>query len=287
MSVKKFQVGVVRGPGAGAFEDFARGLRVALCRLGCEGKGGRPILLGVVGNGPLDGLSENAIIYNTEQIAFRGKPFAKRNVGQCGKRAIWDYSVVNTLAFRDLGLRAVHCPLGYVSEMEVVKKCFEDIDVLFYGAMCPKRLAVLGALEEAGLRVVGVSGVYGKERDALISRAKVVLNIHYYDSPIFEIFRVSHLLANGKCVVSEGGGLDPELEEFAEKTTRLVPYGGIVEACRELVGDVRVRRELEERGQDVFRRLDLVENVKRAIEETEALDVGGEDRVCSAAEVRA
>ncbi len=46
---------------------------------------------------------------------------------------------------------------------------------------------------------------HGRARDELISRAKVVLNVHFYPTAIFEIVRVSYLLANRKAVVGECG----------------------------------------------------------------------------------
>jgi hypothetical protein len=46
-------------------------------------------------------------------------------------------------------------------------------------------------------------GVYGADRDALISRAKIVLNLHAYIPGAFEVVRVAYLLANATPVVSE------------------------------------------------------------------------------------
>ena len=92
--------------------------------------------------------------------------------------------------------------------------------------------------------------------------------MHFYDRPVHEIFRVSHLLANGRCVVSEGGGCDLGLEDFAARATRLVPYEKLVEACRELVADPEARRVQAERGRMEFEKIDLVENVRRALEES-------------------
>ena len=38
-----------------------------------------------------------------------------------------------------------------------------------------------------------------------IARSKIVLNLHQYDAQVFEIVRVSYLLANRRAVVSERG----------------------------------------------------------------------------------
>jgi hypothetical protein len=91
-----------------------------------------------------------------------------------------------------------------------------DIDVLFYGSLNDRRREVLQGIERAGLaagkrnlRVVHAYGAYGASRDALVSRAKIVLNLHFYEAKVFEVVRVSQLLANGRFVISEGGTKAP------------------------------------------------------------------------------
>ena len=88
-----------------------------------------------------------------------------------------------------------------------------------------------------------LTGCYGEARDQFIARSKVVLNLHYYDSKVFEIVRVSYLLSNFKAVVAEcgtGTSIDPDLLQ----ALRAVPYDGLVEACVALVQDETARRAL-------------------------------------------
>ena len=213
---------------------------------------------------PLD-----AIVYNSEQVSAARTPEQFiQNFHQYRKHVVWDYSETNIRALRDLGIeRPVHCPVGYISSMtKIMFSDTEDIDVLFYGSINSARREILDALDAAGLRVVRLFGVYGAERDQVIARAKVVLNLHFYDRPVFEIFRVSHLLANKKCVVSEDGGQDVELEAFAARAVVLEPRVRIVERCRELVADSVARKEIALRGFEEFRKIDLVECVRLALE---------------------
>ena len=79
----------------------------------------------------------------------------------------------------------------------------EDIDVFYYGTLNQRRYAILLELEETGLWVRVEARTSGIARDALISWAKVVLNLHLYLTAILEIVRVSYLLANWKVVVGE------------------------------------------------------------------------------------
>src|SRR4029450_4294855 len=80
--------------------------------------------------------------------------------------------------------------LGYhpaLARIEPAEK--QDIDLLFHGSLNARRRQVLGRLAAEGMAVKSVFGVYGPERDALIARSRIVLNMHYYTTQIFEIVR--------------------------------------------------------------------------------------------------
>jgi hypothetical protein len=51
--------------------------------------------------------------------------------------------------------------------------------------------------------VVGPSRMYGRQRDALLARAKLALNMLFYEDGIFPSLRVAHLVANRVPVISE------------------------------------------------------------------------------------
>ena len=66
---------------------------------------------------------------------------------------------------------------------------------------------MLNALRGGGFRVEWLLNLYGADRDALLARSKIVINMHQHDAQVFEIVRVSYLLANRRTVVSERGAL--------------------------------------------------------------------------------
>ena len=135
-----------------------------------------------------------------------------------------------------------------------------------------RRREILDDIENAGISVARLFGVYGKERDAVISRAKIVLNLHYYKAPIFEIFRVSHLLANKKCVVSENGNQDKELEIFADHAIAHVPKHRLIETLKELLADKKKREFLKEKGFEEFSKINLSTNIEKALSESNRND---------------
>ncbi len=177
----------------------------------------------------------------------------------------WDYSQANIEYLAGLGLpRPIHVPIGYVPELRRIAPAPEDIDVLFYGMLSKRRYAVLRDLHDRGFRVKWLSGALGENRDRWIARSKIVLNIHYWDAKIFEIARVSYLLANRRAVVSERGA-DPALERELASGVAFADYDALVDRCVELLADERARRKLAERGYQAFSAHDQVAIVDRAL----------------------
>jgi hypothetical protein len=177
-----------------------------------------------------------AIVFNLEQI-FPGSPWVKAAYLRVLKRHIvWDYSERNILRLEQLGIRRVaHCPIGYSDALCRIPMAGErDIDVLFYGSVNTRREVILDRLENAGLKVERCFGLYGDARDEMIARSKVVINIHYYATKIFETVRISYLLANRICVLSEESRAESSLERVRDGIV-MVPYDELVERCISLV----------------------------------------------------
>lgn len=256
--------------GAACYEDIVIALREALTLCGHQIVGDldehdRLIVFGVLGNGkPPPG----AIVFNTEQFATEKNAHLTKHLNSLRNNIIWDYSQSNAEWLRRNGLYTVLCPIGFVPSMireSIIRPEKRDVDVLFYGSISERRRKMLEIFNQAGLGVRCIN-TYGKARDAWIARSKVILNMHFYDKAIFEIFRCAHLFANHKAVVSEDGGMDESLENLAHRAAVVVCQNDMVAACRSLCADEELRREYEERAYTAFREVDFVENVRQALE---------------------
>ena len=258
-----FLICVLRPPGyrhAAAFREIAETLCFGLQRLGCVAaiqenrfaSDATTIVLGgnLIGEKVIDMIPANSILYNLEQIEPTSKWWEPSFQRLLREFTVWDYSLRNIQRmkqFRD-GAHIRHVPIGYVPEMSRIEAAArQDIDVLFYGSTNTRRAKILDALRATGLNLHVAFDVYGAERDALIARSKVVLNMHYYDSSIFEIVRVSYLLANRKAVVTECHA-GTEIEDGMQDAVAAAPYDRLVDACVDLVANSRLREALEQRG---------------------------------------
>ena len=203
----------------------------------------------------IDEMPDDTIIYNLEQMeAMLGERDVLDEWKALAERfTVWDYSAVNIEWWpKFTNPKCIkHVPIGFAPNLCRISKADEqDIDVLFYGGPNVNRLKVLQDLCDHGLKVMYFFGMYGKPRDDLIARAKVVLNISYYNH-IFEIVRVSYLLANKKAVVSIGGdGL--VVENDIIDGIRFVHADKVAAACYDLISDDQDRVALEEKGFSCF-----------------------------------
>lgn len=249
---------IVTPPGyvhSGAFEEFALALSEGLRELGVAAPivhrrpAGETIVLGA---NLLPALSDRpprrAILFNLEQLSPGSPWWSERYLDLLRRRPVWDYSARNVALLRSMGIAATLCEVGHAEALRrIVPRETRDIDVLFYGSVNDRRRAALLALEDAGLRVVALFGVYGAARDDYIARSRIVLNLHYDEGRLFEVVRVSYLLANSCCVVSETGD-DPEAERAYEGAVAFTSYEGIVPTCLALLRDDARRRALGANG---------------------------------------
>lgn len=249
----------------------------SLCGLGCDADrsqnellpGGRNILFCahlLAANASI-ALPRNSIVYNTEQIES-GAAFDSSGYRDLLRRhTVWDYSARNVKRLAPLlgHARLYHVPVGYVPELtRIERREPPDIDVLFYGSVNERRREVIDRLAAEGVKVHAAYGVYGAERDALIARSRLVLNVHYYPTNIFEMIRVSYLLANRTAVVSERS---PETEiapELAEAVA-FAPYERLVGACLSLLRDEVRRQALAEGAFERFSRLTYRDELAQAM----------------------
>ena len=210
------------------------------------------------------------IVYNTEHITsdfFNSSSELYRPwyVELLRRNTVWDYSPQNGLALENLlGKTVKYVPLGYCPQHTRVIHQPHDIDVLFYGSIKDRRNRVLDQIAQRGLVVNNSFGVYGVERDRLVARSRVVINMHANLPGHLEISRLSYLLSNSKAVVCEinpGEYIDPDLRE----SVVCAPYEKLVDACVDLVSDAQRRTQLQQRAFEQFSQRSQIEILRKVL----------------------
>lgn len=154
-------------------------------------------------------IPQNSIIVNLEQLYDNSIHCNPDYLKILQKYRVWDYNKLNIKWLKTkLNIDAELLILGYQPEITRIKhnpETAKDIDVLFYGCINHRRNDILNKIRNHPLinNVVVTSVAFAEDRDNLIARSKIVINLHYHDSFIFEYFRVSFLLANNCFVISE------------------------------------------------------------------------------------
>jgi hypothetical protein len=188
----------------------------------------------------------STIILNTEQIYDDSSTWTAAIFQWAANFEVWDYSERNIQKLIEVGARKVKfLQIGFHQKLaRIAKPAVQDIDVLFYGSLNARRRKVIHELQQRGCAARAEFGLYGKQRDELIARSKVVLNLHFYNSQIFEIVRVFYLMTNAKAVVAEVN-TTTSIDECYVGGIFPCPYEQLVRSCLDLVADEKHRLELE------------------------------------------
>jgi tetratricopeptide (TPR) repeat protein len=258
----------------GAFDELALAVQHGLRELGHAAPlvrdprrvKGRAIVFGahLLEPGAEYDLPGDAILFNLEQLGDGKLWEFSGYLDRLRRHEVWSYSERNVESLRAFGVsRAVLCEPGFVPALQRIPSVEPDLDVLFYGTPTPRRVAVVKALRARGLRVEVLFDVYGEARDAMIARARVVLNVRHIEGGLLEAVRLSYLLANGRCVVSEGG-TDPALKARYHGGVVFAPYDALVDVVITCLQDRALRERTAARGYEIFRACSQADQLQRA-----------------------
>jgi hypothetical protein len=205
------------------------------------------------------------VVFNLEQVTPDTKWLDESYLSLLKNHRVWDYSALNIRGLAALGVHASLCEIGYARALtRIPPAAVRDIDVVFVGSINERRQRLLRDLSDAGHRVEARFGIYGPERDALYARSRLVLNVHYYEAKVLELVRISYLLANKLCVVSESG-LDGTLEASLSEGIAFAAYDELVATCSRLLAGEPMREKVARRGFELFTSRNQAEMLNSAL----------------------
>ena len=184
---------------------------------------------------------KGTIVYNFEQIGLdSNRVELNRWVKKYRGLEIWDYSKKNIEAYKRLGIPGLentkYVPVGSSSEyVKFDRNAVKDIDILFFGQPGGRRERILKELESnKNINFVMLHKVYGKERNDMIGRAKLVINTHSQDTEILEMVRLSNLFMNKIPVLSERNP-GTEVPDFMDDVILTATHDNFVKTALELI----------------------------------------------------
>ena len=204
----------------------------------------------------IEDIPENTIIFNTEQIESITENWKKKILNLARKNIIfWDYSQYNLdYLSKTINIKGKLFQIGYQKELNRINHNIDkNIDVLFYGSINTRREHIINKLKDRQINVKTLFGVYGKERDDLIAKSKLILNMHMYDSKIFEIVRVFYLLSNSIPVLTEVGSDTKFNNDFLDLICKST-YENIEKNIIYLLENDKKRIELGENGLNAIKK---------------------------------
>ena len=225
------------------------------------------IIGGNIGTYPdLASIPDNSIVYNFEQA---GSPqFSPHYLALLKRCIVWEYHCDNIKYLRSLyGINAILVPFGYTAaltpELEPVEL---DYDVGFVGSMSPQRKFIINELELLKLKVYSSQGAYGLDRDKMLQRCKVVLNMHYYPRvKVMEVVRIGTAMAMHKAVVTQIDD-DTRVDPYYLPAVAAAKYKDLAATVKRVAQDPAEREMLEEKGFELFTARKATDSLRKALE---------------------
>ncbi len=211
----------------------------------------------------INSLPRNSIIFNFEQIYEKSPWLTPFYLSLLKNHVVLDYSNNNINKLKSLGVKNIHlCKIGYSKSLENLLPKKYEYDFLMYGRPNNRRLNIINKLKELGYNSIFLENTYGNERDKIIAKSKIILNIHYYDASIFEIVRISYLLNNQKFVISEEGS-DHDLENELKPGLVFGTYDEIIDLCKYYINNTEKRDTIALSGYKLFKKNKQKEYLKK------------------------
>ena len=139
--------------------------------------------------------------------------------------AVFDYSLMNIEYFQkttDFSRMFYYLPVDYLPGIRREIDNYE-YDVVFYGdPNNDRRHAALEKLSQQ-FKVKILSKVFGEELYSELCRAKIVVNIHYYENAMLETTRLYETLSLGRSIIVSERSVDSREDERLEGIVDFVP----------------------------------------------------------------
>ncbi len=140
----------------------------------------------------------NSIYFQIEQT--QSNHFHFEQLKQANR--VLDFSFSNYKKYKHLNIfdKTFYLPMPFYFDKNIE---FEpEYDIFFYGTKNKRREKIMNLLSQKYNVKIGFS-ISGDERDSLIQKSKIVINLHYYEDSCLETCRFNEILQFNKLILSE------------------------------------------------------------------------------------
>lgn len=131
--------------------------------------------------------------------------------------------------------------LGYSSYYEIEKENSKEIDVLFYGAMNPRRDQLLKKIPNC--KILNDGEEFFPKLWNMVLRTKIVVYVDFYEKSHTNTVRICPLLSNRIFFIAERSTHDPDIKDYVT-----AKYEDIPKMCEYFLSRPEERLEYIERG---------------------------------------
>ena len=179
-------------------------------------------------------LNEPYILINSEQV---GREIIKKTLIEVNYNKLIDYSFENIKKINELNINYPLLFVPYLYNPENGPHIYNNdkiYDVCVIGEPSPKRSYVYNILKSRGIHIDNIIG-WGNNRDELLSKYKILLNIHYDESyNVFESIRCYPLIYNKTIIISEES-IKSDTNYFLDDYVIFEKYDNLVNKVIEII----------------------------------------------------
>jgi hypothetical protein len=215
-------------------------------------------------------LRNDSIIYNLEQAGHNFN-FDNNYINLLKNYEVWDFDYENAKRINtkyNLNTYKI-LEIGFVDELQTIihdNPYNKDIDVLFVGGLNERRRKILNQLKIFGIKIKHLFGSYGQDRDLVIARSKILLNMHSEDlsSHTLEKVRIGYYL-NNECAVLSEETSNPSENMLWSQGIAICKYEELAFKALELLNNPGQIAKLQVEGINFFKKRKMEDYLKKVL----------------------
>lgn len=248
-----------------------KGFNIELIRFENEiDKNSEDLHIGIFNLVKLENLPKNYIMYNTEIKDYITNIYIKKLNNAKAVINIYNYDLDEFKYQKQYNKNMIYIPLTYHRSIEnmynvdLINIDNQDIDVLFYGNLNERRNNTIKVLKQNGINVYVAQNYFpdncfGKDKDELIERSKIVLLTNYYYND-YDMVRATYLLSKKKCIICDDYGYSYLLKSMYENIFPVVKEEELSNNIKYLLSNKEKRIEIGKNGYEFVKNKLNIEN---------------------------